>query len=35
MQIVIGTTANSDQEGLRLLELLGMPFVRINDTQNG
>ena len=35
MQIVIGTTANSDQGGLRLLELLGMPFVRINDTQNG
>tara|TARA_Y100001960_G_scaffold219703_1_gene229636 strand:+ start:339 stop:1001 length:663 start_codon:yes stop_codon:yes gene_type:complete len=35
MQIVIGTTANSDQEGLRLLELLGMPFVRINDAQNG
>ena len=35
MQIVIGTTANSDQEGLRLLELLGMPFVRINYTQNG
>lgn len=35
MQIVIGTTANSDQEGLRLLELLGMPFVRINDTHNG
>ena len=34
MQIVIGTTANTDQEGLRLLELLGMPFIRINDGQN-
>ena len=34
MQTVIGTTANTDQEGLRLLELLGMPFIRINDGQN-
>lgn len=33
MQIVIGTTANTDQEGLRLLELLGMPFIRNNNEQ--
>ena len=31
-QVVIGTTARTDREGLRLLELLGMPFVRVGDT---
>lgn len=30
-QVVIGTTARTDREGLRLLELLGMPFVRVED----
>ncbi|MDA1188483.1 MAG: 50S ribosomal protein L5, partial [Chloroflexi bacterium] len=29
LQIVIVTSANSDREGMRLLELLGMPFARI------
>ena len=28
LQVVIGTTARTDQEGLRLLEMLGMPFAR-------
>ena len=28
MQVVIGTTARTDQEGFRLLELIGMPFAR-------
>ncbi|MCH2309595.1 MAG: 50S ribosomal protein L5 [SAR202 cluster bacterium] len=28
LQVVIVTTANSDQEGMRLLELAGMPFVK-------
>lgn len=28
LQIVIVTTANNDQEGMRFLELLGMPFVK-------
>ena len=28
LQVVIGTTANNDYEGMRLLELAGMPFVR-------
>ena len=28
LQVVIVTTAPSDQEGMRLLELLGMPFTR-------
>jgi large subunit ribosomal protein L5 len=28
LQVTIGTTAESDREGFRLLELLGMPFVR-------
>ena len=31
LQIVIVTTAPNDQEGLRLLELLGMPFARTRD----
>jgi len=26
MQVVITTTARSDREGFRLLELMGMPF---------
>ena len=29
LQVVIGTTAKNDNEGLRFLELLGMPFVRV------
>ena len=33
LQIVIGTTAPSDAEGLRLLELMGMPFVRPDSQQ--
>ena len=28
LQVVIGTTAPTDAEGLRFLELMGMPFVR-------
>ena len=28
LQVVITTTARSDHEGLRLLELMGMPFAR-------
>ena len=28
LQITIGTTARTDEEGKRLLELLGMPFAR-------
>ena len=28
LQVVIGTTARTDSEGLRMLELLGMPFAR-------
>jgi large subunit ribosomal protein L5 len=32
LQIVIGTTARTDQEGLRLLELMGMPFTRTEET---
>ena len=31
LQVVIVTTAPNDQEGLRLLELLGMPFTRTRD----
>ena len=31
LQVVIVTTAPNDQEGLRLLELLGMPFTRSRD----
>lgn len=33
LQIVIVTTAPSDAEGLRLLELMGMPFVRPDSQQ--
>lgn len=29
LQVVITTTAPNDREGLRLLELLGVPFVRV------
>ena len=31
-QIVIGTTASTDQEGMRLLEMLGMPFARPDES---
>jgi large subunit ribosomal protein L5 len=31
LQIVICTTAINDQEGLKLLEFLGMPFVRLDN----
>ncbi len=30
LSIVIGTTAITDREGLRLLELLGMPFAQVD-----
>ena len=29
LQVIIGTTAKNDNEGMRFLELLGMPFVRV------
>ncbi len=32
LQIVIVTTAPNDQEGLRMLELLGMPFARVRES---
>jgi large subunit ribosomal protein L5 len=31
LQVVIVTTARSDREGFRLLELMGMPFARLGD----
>ena len=31
LQVVVTTTATSDREGFRLLELLGMPFARIES----
>ena len=31
LQIVIVTTARADQEGLRFLELMGMPFARVEE----
>ncbi len=31
LQVIIVTTAPNDQEGLRLLELMGMPFARTRD----
>lgn len=31
LQVVIATTARSDREGFRLLELVGMPFARTED----
>jgi large subunit ribosomal protein L5 len=31
MQLTIVTTARTDEEGRRLLELLGMPFVHVDD----
>ena len=34
LQVVIATSARSDIEGLRLLELMGMPFTRIRDRQS-
>ena len=33
LQIVINTTANNDEQGMRLLELLGMPFERAKGTK--
>ena len=33
MQIVITTSAQSDPEGFRLLELMGMPFAREGQTR--
>ena len=33
MQVVIATTAFSDLEGLRLLELMGMPFARVRERE--
>ena len=33
MQVTITTTANSDREGFRLLELMGMPFAREGQTR--
>ena len=32
LQVVVVTTARSDREGMRLLELLGMPFTRSRET---
>ena len=32
LQVVIGTTARTDSEGLRMLDLLGMPFARRQET---
>ncbi len=32
LQVAIVTTARNDQEGFRLLELLGMPFARTRDS---
>ena len=31
LQVVIVTTAESDREGMRLLELMGMPFERVGE----
>ncbi len=31
LQIILVTTARTDEEGRRLLELLGVPFVRVDD----
>ena len=31
LQIVVATTARSDREGMRLLEMMGMPFERVSD----
>jgi large subunit ribosomal protein L5 len=31
LQVVVVTTARTDREGLRLLELLGVPFARVED----
>ena len=31
LQVTIVTSANADEEGLRLLELLGMPYTRVTD----
>ena len=31
MQITIVTSARTDEEGRRLLELLGMPFARVDE----
>ena len=34
LQVIIGTTARTDLEGLRLLELMGMPFTRRPEAAN-
>ena len=31
LQVNIVTSANTDEEGRRMLELLGMPFERVED----
>ena len=31
LQIILVNSANSDEEGMRLFELLGMPFVKQED----
>ncbi len=33
LQVVIATSARSDLEGLRLLELMGMPFARVRERE--
>ncbi len=33
LQVVIATSARSDLEGLRLLELMGMPFTRVRERE--
>ena len=32
LQVIIGTTARTDQEGFRMLEMLGMPFARPGES---
>ena len=31
LQIILVNSANSDEEGMRLFELLGMPFIKLKD----
>ncbi|MBF16119.1 MAG: 50S ribosomal protein L5 [Chloroflexi bacterium] len=31
LQIILVNSANSDEEGMRLFELLGMPFIKLED----
>jgi large subunit ribosomal protein L5 len=35
LQIVIVTSARTDREGLRLLEMMGMPFERLSEAMSG